>query len=175
MVIAPEFIRIFIGERWMPMMITFRLMLPFTLFDPMKKSMANLFVAVGKPEINVRIRLIQIAVLVAGLFGMSRIWGIEGVALSVDLMMVVGIVLILHRAKSYVDFSLRSFFGFPAIGLILGLGACLAFENWFGVLFNDLPEAILKFSIFAVIYICIMIIFDRKEINSVLNVLKKYL
>ena len=78
MVIAPEFIRIFIGERWMPMMLTFRLMLPFTLFDPMKKSMANLFVAVGKPEINIRIRMIQITVLVAGLFGLSKIWGIEG-------------------------------------------------------------------------------------------------
>ena len=175
MVIAPEFIRIFIGERWMPMMLTFRLMLPFTLFDPMKKSMANLFVAVGKPEINVRIRMIQIAVLLAGLLGLSKIWGIEGVALSVDLMMVVGIVLILYHAKTYVDFSLRSFFSFPAIALILGLGACLAFEHWFGGSFSDLPEAVLKFSIFAVIYICIMVVFDRKEINSVLNVLRKYL
>jgi len=95
--------------------------------------------------------------------------------LSVDLMMVIGIVLILQHAKSYVDFSLKSFFGFPSIALILGLGFCFAFELRFSLLFADLPEAILKFSIFSVIYICIMIFFDRKEINSVLNVLKKYL
>ncbi len=175
MVIAPEFIRILIGERWMPMMLTFRLMLPFTLFDPMKKSMSNLFIAVGKPEINIKIRTIQMAILIAGLIGLGKNWGIEGVALAVDMMMVIGIILILHRAKSYVDYSLKSFFVFPSLALFLGLGLCFAYEQFFGKFIADLPEAIIKFLIFAIIYICVLILFDRKEIFSVFSLFKKYL
>ena len=175
MVIAPEFIRIFIGDRWMPMMLTFRLMLPFTLFDPMKKSMANLFVAVGKPEITVKIRVIQLVVMSAGLFTFGNLWGIAGVAAAVDLMMVVGIAMILHRAKAYVDYSLKKFFGFPSTGLLLGIAACFTFEYWFGGLFTDIPEGLIKILIFSVLYLSILLLFDRKEIASVIKMAKKYL
>ena len=52
----------------MPMLDAFRLMLVFTLFDPIKITVANLFIAVGEPEKVVRTRFIQAAVLIAGLF-----------------------------------------------------------------------------------------------------------
>ncbi|MCJ7519262.1 MAG: oligosaccharide flippase family protein [Anaerolineaceae bacterium] len=174
-VIAPEFIRIFIGERWMPMMLTFRLMLPFTLFDPMKKSMANLFVAVGKPEIIVKIRAIQLAVMVVGLFTLGNRWGISGVAAAVDLMMVVGIVLIMQRARTFVDFSLKKFFLFPTVGLVLGMVASFSIEFWFNGVFTDIAAGLIKIIIFAVFYFGVLFLFDFKEIGMVFRMAEKYL
>jgi O-antigen/teichoic acid export membrane protein len=174
-VVAPEFIRIIIGERWMPMMMTFRLMLPFTLFDPMKKSMANLFIAVGKPEVTVKIRLVQLIVMVAGLFTLGRIFEIEGVAVAVDLMMLVGVFLILKRAKEYVDFSLRKLFLFPLIGLALGMAIVLYFEFAFNQLHSDVVTGLIKIGLFSIAYFGILLLFDLKEIKSVLYIATKYL
>jgi O-antigen/teichoic acid export membrane protein len=174
-VVAPEFIRIFLGDRWMPMMMTFRLMLPFTLFDPMKKSMANLFVAVGKPEITVNIRLIQLTVMVVGLFTLGRIYGTEGVAIAVDLMMLVGIVLILLRAKEYVDLSLKKLFLFPTIGLLLGVFIVLYFESSLNLIFGDVISGSIKAFSFLFAYFAIILLFDIKEIQSVIYIAKKYL
>jgi O-antigen/teichoic acid export membrane protein len=119
--VAPEFIRVVLGERWMPMLNAFRLMLPFTLFDPMKKTMANLFVAVGKPEIIVKIRTYQLIVMITGLFVLGNLFGIEGVALAVDIMMLVGVGLILHNSKNYIDYSLKSLFLNPFLCMLAGL------------------------------------------------------
>ena len=174
-VVAPEFIRIVIGERWMPMMMTFRLMLPFTLFDPMKKSMANLFIAVGKPEITVKIRIIQLTVMMAGLFTLGRIFEIEGVALAVDLMMLVGIVLILRRARAFVDFSLKKLFLFPMIGLALGMAMVIYFEFVLGQIHSDVVTGLIKTVLFSFAYFGILLIFDLKEIKSVLYIANKYL
>jgi O-antigen/teichoic acid export membrane protein len=174
-VVAPEFIRVFIGERWMPMMMTFRLMLPFTLFDPMKKSMANLFIAVGKPEVTVKIRMIQLIVMIAGLFTLGRFFEIEGVAVAVDLMMVVGIILILQRARDYVDFSIRKLFLFPLIGLALGMAIVLYFEITFSQLHSDIVTGLIKIGLFSIAYFGILLLFDLKEIKSVLYIANKYL
>jgi PST family polysaccharide transporter len=76
--VAPEFIRILLDETWLPMVNTFRLMLIFTLLDPIKVTVANLFVAVGKPEKVARARGVQFIVLLAGLFSLGPTFGIDG-------------------------------------------------------------------------------------------------
>jgi PST family polysaccharide transporter len=48
--IAPEFIHLVIGRKWLPMLTAFRLMMLFTMLDPIKITIANLFIAIGKPE-----------------------------------------------------------------------------------------------------------------------------
>jgi O-antigen/teichoic acid export membrane protein len=157
------------------MLMTFRLMLPFTLFDPMKKSMANLFIAVGKPEITVRIRIIQLTVMIAGLFTLGRFIEIEGVALAVDLMMLVGIVLILLGARAFVDFSVKKLFLFPMLGLALGLIVVFYFEFTFSQIHSDVVTGLIKTILFSLAYFGILLIFDLKEIKSVLYLANKYL
>jgi O-antigen/teichoic acid export membrane protein len=55
--IAPEFILIFLTEKWLSMLVTFQLMLLFTLLDPIKLTVGLLFNAVGKPQIVLRARI----------------------------------------------------------------------------------------------------------------------
>ena len=172
--IASEFVAIVLGEKWLPMVLTFRLMLPFTLFDPMKNTMDNLFVAVGKPEINVKIRIAQFSVMVIGLFIFGRIWAIEGVALAVDLMMILGIILILSQAKKYVDFSLRRMFAMPMvalfIGLIFGWGIYQIFP-----MSSLILGALMKGSVFTLLYIAFLAVFDREEFQILIRIFRKHI
>lgn len=119
--IIPEFIHLVITDKWLPMLPAFRLMLVFTLLDPIKITVADLFVAMGRPEKVVRARLAQLGTLVVGLFLLGPPFGISGVALAVDLMLVVGIALLLWQAREYVDLSVTRLFAVPALALGVGL------------------------------------------------------
>jgi O-antigen/teichoic acid export membrane protein len=163
--IAPELVRIVLGSKWLPMLEAFRLMLVYTLLDPVKITVGNLFVAVGAPERVVRTRLVQLAVLVIGLLTMGPRWGIAGVALAVDIMLMTGMGVLLWQAREYVDFSLRRLFGVPAVGLIVGLGLALASVTMPMVDGSDWRTGIAKSVIFAVIYGGSLLVLERDQLK----------
>jgi O-antigen/teichoic acid export membrane protein len=130
LLVAPEFVALALGERWLPMIPAFRLMIVFTLLDPIQGTVSSLFNAVGRPEPVIRARLIQLAALLAGLYGLGRVWGIAGVAVAVDGALVIGLGLLLTQARAHVDYSIRRLLLRPlaalAAALALGGGAALA-------------------------------------------------
>ena len=73
--IAPEFVVLALGEKWLPMVPIFRLMTVFTLLDPIRITVSQVFVAAGKPEQIIRVRALQLAVLVFGLYLLGRLYG----------------------------------------------------------------------------------------------------
>ena len=171
--IAPEFVRIVLGEQWLPMVTAFRLMLVFTLLDPIKTTIANLFVAVGQPEKTVRARLIQLVVMVAGLFVLGPMWGIEGVALAVDIMLVIGIALLLWEARRFVDFSLSRLFGVPSIALVAGMivGHISATVPLFAG--SDWTTAPAKILGFTAVYGVILVAMERRQIPILLDMISR--
>lgn len=170
--VAPEFIRIVLGSKWMPMLLIFRLMLFFTMLDPLRNTIGSLFVAVGKPEALVQTRFMQLGVLVVGLFTLGMTWDLIGVALAVDLMLIVGMALLLWHARLHVDFSLRQIFALPTAILILAMGmALLVIRGLFmlGFTINDWGTGFIKFIVFAVIYAGMLVIFERERMHSMFN------
>lgn len=162
--IAPEFILIVAGEAWLPMVAAFRLMLVFTLLNPLKLTIAGLFSAVGKPEIYVRVQLLQLGLLLVSLFILGTRFGIEGVALAVDCMMLAGIIALLWQARRFVRYSLRALFGAPLLALLVAL-----FVPW--VIFGDFSaggqvwlSALQKSLVYAVIFSALMLLIERREL-----------
>jgi len=173
--IAPEFVMILLGEKWMPMVMTFRLMLPFALFDPMQQSLSKVFIAVGKPETLVKTRVIQLVVMIVGLFMLGNSFNIEGVALAVDLMMVVGIIMVLFQVKKYVDYSINQLFKIPFFALAIGMTIGLIFDFIYASTISDILSGIVKIIGFSALYFGLLILFDRKEMKSFYRLAEKYL
>jgi PST family polysaccharide transporter len=169
--VAPEFIRLLLGVKWLPMLSAFRLMLAYTMFDPLKLTVANALVAVGKPERIARARFAQLAVLVTGLFLMGPSLGIAGVALAVDGMLVVGIVVLLWEVRRYVDFSLTRLFGAP--GLALGIGMIMARGAIMlpGVLGSDWRTGSVKGAVFLAVYTGILLVLERRHLLKMVRFL----
>jgi O-antigen/teichoic acid export membrane protein len=172
--IAPEFIRLLLGAKWLPMLSAFRLMLVYTLFDPLKLTVANMFVAVGKPEQIVRARSIQLAVLVAGLLLLGPLFGIAGVALAVDAMLVVGIVILLWQARTYVDFSFVRLFAAPGVALVVGMALARGAVTLPGVLGSDWRTGFVKITVFLTVYGVALFTFERRQLFEAVRVLSSH-
>jgi O-antigen/teichoic acid export membrane protein len=163
--IAPEFINLVLTDKWMPMLTTFRLMLIFTLIDPLKTTVGNLLVAVGNIKIAIYVRAIQLGVLIAGLILFWKFFdlGIAGVAIAVDIMLVVGIGLMFWKSRAYVDYSPIKMFLPPtlslSIGLLLGRLAIMAP----GVLGSDLRTGLMKSIFFTLPYVLILLLTERQQ------------
>ncbi len=171
--VAPEFIRIVMGVKWLPMLDVFRLMLVFTLLDPLKASIASLFPAMGKPEKVVHARVIQLVVMLSGLFTLGPHWGIEGVAVTVNLMLFVGIALLLWKARAHVRFSVKRMFLFPSLALFFGMGFGRLAIILPGVLGSPWRTGSVKSIVFCLVYLSILLVFERTQIQMMIELVRK--
>jgi PST family polysaccharide transporter len=167
--IAPEFITIFLGTKWLPMLTAFRLLLLFAMLDPIKMTVSGLFIAIGVPEIVARVRLIQLGIMVVGLFVFGFLWDITGVAIAVNLMAITGVVLLLVQARKHVQFSVWKLFSIPVIALALSL-----LSAQFAVMLPWAPDSPLitgavKIVIFTIVYGVILFLFERKNFKMVIE------
>ncbi len=130
---APEAIVLLLGARWVPMVPVFQLLMVYTGLDALNRNGRDLIMAVGAPERIVRIRAVQLAVLIPGLIAFTAAFDITGAALAVDLMMVVGAALYLGACRQYVDFSLRRLWLWPLVACVPAAAAVLALApTWSG-------------------------------------------
>jgi len=116
---APEFIRFILGERWLPMLVTFQLMIVYTLLNPLATGASNVLLATGHPGVVARTRLLQVLVFVPAVAALGVLFGIEGVALAADLMMLLGTFLLFRHTRAVVDYSQRSLWFWPLAALIV--------------------------------------------------------
>lgn len=168
--IAPEFIRLILGARWLPMLEAFRLMLVFTLLDPIKVTVGSLFIAVGRPGDVLKARSIQFGFLIAGLFLMGPWLGITGVALAVDVMLFVGMAILLWKVRDYVDFSPWRLFGVPTLALMSALVIAYAASNLPVMVGSDWRTGLVKVLSFTIIYGVLLLALEAREFVKMIRV-----
>jgi O-antigen/teichoic acid export membrane protein len=171
--VAPEFIRLLLGPKWLPMLDAFRLMLVYTLLDPIKITVASVITTSGAPEKVVRARTIQLVVLVIGLVALGPVFGIVGVAVAVDLMLVVGVLILLWEARRFVDFSWFRLFAVPALALAVGLLASRLAMMLPGALQSDWVSGTVKAATFSVLYVGILVGLERENVRMLVDVLRR--
>lgn len=163
--IAPELILLILGEKWLPMVSAFQLMLFFTLLDPIKLTVGKLFVAIGHPKILVRVRIIQLIVLIVGLFILGWRYGIEGVAVASTIMAVVGMLILLWKVREFVDYSILKLFAAPLIAFIIGFILVFGFNTYFNQESNHyLIQGLIKLAVFMFGYSISILIMEHKQI-----------
>jgi O-antigen/teichoic acid export membrane protein len=168
--IAPEFIRLVLGEKWLPMLDAFRLMVVYTLLDPIKITVANVLTASGSPQKVVSARAVQLVVLVVGLVSLGPLLGISGIALAVDIMLVVGMAILLWQAKHYVNYSLLALFGVPTLALLAGLGCAYALLALAGIEGSDWLTGAVKLVTFSLIYSGTLFLLERQQISMLVDI-----
>jgi len=171
--LAPEFIHLALGDKWLPMLTAFRLMLVYTLFDPIKLTVADVLTASGSPGKVVRARAIQLVVLALGLVSLGPWLGIAGVAIAVDAMLVVGIAILLWQARYYVDYSLKRLLFVPFTALLVGIGLASASTAIPGLQGSYWISGATKAVAFASTYLAIILLAERREIPRYLGLLRQ--
>jgi O-antigen/teichoic acid export membrane protein len=162
--IAPEFIILVLGVKWIPMLTAFRMLLIFTLLNPIKITLSKLFIAVGKPEKNVYANVLQFAVLLICLYTLGFRWEIAGVALAVDIMVIIGIAVQFWQAREHVQFSIMRLLTSPTLALITSFIITYAVIQFQGVDGSLWRLAALKVFSFCTFYLGILILMEKDQL-----------
>jgi len=114
-IVTPEVTLVLFGETWLPLVPIFRLMLIYVILDPFYVNLSYLVIGAGRPEWLSRVRLMQVVLFVLAVVAGARFWGVNGVALAANLMMLSGTVALVVYSRRFLSFSLPRMFGWPAI------------------------------------------------------------
>jgi O-antigen/teichoic acid export membrane protein len=169
--IAPELI-LLLGDQWQDMLIPFRLMLLFVLLDPIRLTIGLLFIAVGQPHRLVLARSFQLIALIVGLLLLGNMWGINGVALAVDMMLLLGISIMLRQARLFVDFSIWRLFSVPLLAMGTAFAMTLLVMNVITLDYFVLT-AMLKLILFSATYLAVWLSLERGETMRMLHMFRK--
>lgn len=166
----PEFVALVLTDKWAGMIPVFRLMLVFTLLDPLKKSVSNIFIAAGRPEIVTRARIVQLCTLLLGLmvFYLATDLEIIGAALSVNLMLLVGIAILLVRVRQFVDYSVVALFLGPSLALLIGFGwVVIGLQLFPGLALWQ--SGLLKIVVYPIVYIGTLLLFEYRSLKPMIE------
>ncbi len=166
---APEFIDLFLGERWTPMALTFRLMLLYTLLDPLTSVIVNLLIAVGQPQVLAKIQAIRFLVFIPAVVLLGEKFGINGVAGAADIMLVIGMVLLFRYARNIVDFSIWRMFAAPIFALFCAYLAATGLRQLLPLNWSSWGTLIEKVTVAPIVYITLSFILERKDFIKVIH------
>ncbi len=82
-IFAPEFTKIFLGDKWMPIVPAIEVLVLAGLLRSISATTGPVFQAVGKPEIVTKWQPVRLFVLLAVIYPFTVQWGILGTSLAV--------------------------------------------------------------------------------------------
>jgi PST family polysaccharide transporter len=171
---APELVEILFGRVWLPIVPVFRLMLVYLVLSPIYNNASYLVIGAGRPHVLTNVRLLQAGLFVLAVIAFAYLWGINGVAIAADLMMLTGTVILYGYSRRITQFSMKEMFFWPTVAALLAAAAAFSLERILlpGSLWQSL---LLKGSAITLIYALALYIPERQWFHKYgLKVLKPY-
>lgn len=92
LVFGPGFTRIFLGEKWLPMVASLQILAIAGLVRSVIGTTGPLFYGVGRPQIETRWEFVRLAVLAAFLVPLTLKWGLAGASMAVLISLSVSLI-----------------------------------------------------------------------------------
>jgi PST family polysaccharide transporter len=162
---APEVTLILFGETWLPIVPVFRLMLVYIMLDPIYVNLSYLIIAVGQPDWLTRVRLIQAVLFAVAVVVFAQVWGINGVAMAANLMMLSGTLILLAYSRRFVGFSLSRMFFWPMVASAASIA--VTFLLIYGVQWTSFWWTLVLKSVSVLgIYVSILYLAERQIVHE---------
>ncbi|MFN3929393.1 MAG: hypothetical protein ACK4OK_07150, partial [Thermoflexus sp.] len=171
--VMPEFIHYVIGDKWLPMLWTFRLMLIYAALDPFLLLVSGLLLAVGRPKALRDALIVQTAFFIPAVVLGAWLWGINGVALAADGMLVMGTVWLYRPLRQAVDFSLVRLVVRPTLALAIAWGGGFMIETF--IKGEMLETLAMKLGIFSILFVGLLLATERSELIAGVHELQRAL
>jgi O-antigen/teichoic acid export membrane protein len=154
-ILAPEFTRIFLGEKWIPMVPAMQALAFFGITRAINATTGPVFQGIGKPKINTVGSMFQLVVFIAIIFPLTHRWGILGTSIAVIIPNILFMIYIAKKLESTMNYKLVNFIAFllpPIIGSITMCFVLSLVYIWDNItLFGFLLSIILAISIYLIV------------------------
>jgi O-antigen/teichoic acid export membrane protein len=124
--VIPEVTLVLFGQAWLPIVSIFRLMTIYVVLDPLYVNLSYLVIGLGRPDILSRTRLLQVALFVVSVPLFAYQWGVQGIAVAANLMILSGTLILLAFSRRVLEFSLFRLLGWPIVALVVASAAGVA-------------------------------------------------
>jgi len=84
-VLAPDFTKIFLGEKWMPAVSAMQILAFWGVIRSIGATIGPLFQSVGRPDINTKLQVVKLVLLGTLIYPLTLQWNILGTSLAVVL------------------------------------------------------------------------------------------
>jgi lipopolysaccharide exporter len=93
MMLAEDFIAVFLGDRWLPMAGVLRVLCLLGLFRGLSNVIAPVHLAVNRPEIQSRNKTVELMVFALLIYPLTTLWGLIGAGWAVSAVYLVGLIM----------------------------------------------------------------------------------
>jgi O-antigen/teichoic acid export membrane protein len=132
-ILSPEFTRIFLGEKWMPIVPAMQVLALFGMLRAIGATTGVVFLAAGKPEIRTKVQSAQLILLAILIYPLTMRWGIMGTSMAVTayalIFNLVAVYNVLNIVKSGCKKPARLLI-FPLIGTSITILAIFALKTY---------------------------------------------
>jgi len=160
-VLAPDFTKIFLGVKWMPMVPAMQVLVFAGLIRSIGATTGPIFQAVGKPKIITKWQMIRLFVLAIFIYPLTVQWGILGVLVAVFLSTLVSTIGFNYMAIKIMECRIKSFGKVIVLPLINGI--IMVFVIF--VLKDTIPIGIMEFflliGIATFVFFALTYLFDK--------------
>ncbi len=108
LILAPDFTRMFLGEKWMPMVPAMRILCIFGVTRALNGTAGSIFQALGKPLILAKVSFIQFLFLAAIIYPFASIGKLVGVSWAVTLASLICFILAFTEVLKIINESKKS-------------------------------------------------------------------
>lgn len=132
-VLAPDFTKIFLGDKWIPIVSTMQLLAIFGAIRSLGATLGPVYSAKGRPDYPTKLNFMRLILIVIIIYPLTVQFGIFGTALTVLLATIVQNIVLIFHAKIFLQAKLLDFgkcLFFPlsntiCMGILLLIGKAL--------------------------------------------------
>ena len=162
-VLAPDFTRIFLGEKWMPMVPAMQALCVFGVTRSIGATMGPILYSMGRPKIQTKLSSIQLLAMAVIIYPLTIQWGILGSSLAVVAPNILVLILITRETKNIIEFSYKEFFMsiIAQVIAISGISLALLLSQYFLLPKNQVLSFLILISLSGIFYLGFMYLWDR--------------
>lgn len=110
-IVAPEFVSIVLGDKWMPAVLALQILCIFGLMRTLAEPAGNVLLAVGKSKALSTTNFINFVILIVFIYPATLWYGMEGVSLLIVMMYLVHMILLWWFVTKNLDITLSEIVG----------------------------------------------------------------
>jgi len=166
-----ELVNLIYGPKWVEISNVFRMLIPYGIFISIARNSMILFNSKNDPERVLKINLIQALILAPLLFIFIKFFGVSGVAIAVDIMIIAAVVLYFIYAQKYVDLNLVKIFVPPLIASIISIGISYPLYEYLSPFLDDIFKILIFGVLSAGIFLFVLFLMERRELKLIYGLL----
>jgi len=162
-VLARDFTRIFLGEKWMPMVPAMQVLVLWGLIRSMGATTGSVFQGIGKPEVITKLQFVVLALLVISIYPLATRWGILGVSLAVIFSTSMPNLVAFYKVIKVIQCSTRDFYrvvAFPLLNTTVMILLILMIKNYW-ITKVEILDFFLIFSFSILTYFGVTFLFNK--------------